>query len=212
MTTSSVDAEFTGRGGQPVPSRHTAMVDELAKVRPARAGGIRLETVLLVLGAFCLPTGLMAIVVAWYGIAHTGHVYEQNSYLISGGVFGLGLVITGGFMYFGYWMTRQLHATTAAAQQNARALDRVEEQLASMARALNGAAAPASNGSARSSARRRRGSIASRSETAMLVATRHGTLVHRAGCPVVAEKADLRPVEAGTPGYRPCQICVPQGA
>jgi hypothetical protein len=161
------------------PDRHTAMTDALAEVRPTAT--VRMETVLLAIGAVCIPTGLVAIIVGWYGVAHTGHLYEQNSYLISGGILGLALVFIGGFLYFGYWMTRQIHATNAASQQALRAIARLEVQLA-----------PAP------------------SATPSLLATERGTLLHRPECRVVAGKV-TRAVPAGTAGFEPCRICRPFG-
>ena len=113
-----------------MPSRHAALVGATAGLRPGRSRSFPLETVMLVLGGLLLPIGIIAIIIGWYGAAHTPKLYEQNDYLISGGILGLGLVFIGGFLYFGYWMTRQIHTTATVAQQTLRALSRIETQLA----------------------------------------------------------------------------------
>ena len=112
-----------------VPPRHAALMGATAGLRPGRSRNFPLETVMLVLGGLLLPIGIIAIIVGWYGAAHTPKLYEQNDYLISGGLLGLGLVFIGGFLYFGYWMTRQIHTTATVAQQTLRALSRIETQL-----------------------------------------------------------------------------------
>ena len=108
-----------------------------------------------------------------WGAAHTGHVYEQTDYLISGGLLGLGLIFIGGFLYFGYWMTRQIRVTEEGNELSRQAFARIEAQMAA------------------------------------LVATEHGTMLHRPDCPIVAGQEHLRLVEAGTPGYQPCGVCAP---
>ena len=124
------DPDNPEAAGEAVPPRHAALVGATAGLRPGRGRSFPLETVMLVLGGLLLPIGIIAIIVGWYGAAHTPKLYEQNDYLISGGLLGLGLVFIGGFLYFGYWMTRQIHTTATVAQQTLRALSRIETQLA----------------------------------------------------------------------------------
>src|SRR5438067_6707141 len=63
---------------------------------------------LTIVGAVLLPLGLLVIGLGWYGAAHTPYSYEQTPYLISGGLLGVGIVLTGGFIYFGTWLARLL--------------------------------------------------------------------------------------------------------
>ena len=200
-----------------LPPRHAALVGATGALRPARNREFPLETILVVLGGLCLPAGIIAIIVGWYGAAHTPRLYEQNDYLISGGLLGLGLVFVGGFLYFGYWMTRQIHAAGAANQQTLRALSRIEAQMAAVAAATAATAAGlenASNGRGGRSGRTPASAVARREAPVAavpggLVATERGSLVHRPDCPVVANKQNLRPVDADARGFRPCQICAP---
>lgn len=57
-------------------------------------------------GAILLPVGLVVIILGWYGAANTPYQYDQLSYLVSGGLLGLGLTFCGGFLYFGAWLAR----------------------------------------------------------------------------------------------------------
>ena len=66
-----------------------------------------LQLVLFWAGAILLPLGLVVIVLGWYGAANTPYQYDQLSYLVSGGLLGLGLTFTGGFLYFGAWLARR---------------------------------------------------------------------------------------------------------
>ena len=65
-----------------------------------------LQVVLFWAGAILLPLGLVVIVLGWYGAANTPYQYDQLSYLVSGGLLGLGLTFAGGFLYFGAWLAR----------------------------------------------------------------------------------------------------------
>lgn len=219
-----------------VPARHLSLIGAASKLRSRRRRPFPIETVLLVAGALLLPIGIIVIIVGWYGSAHTFHTYEQNDYLISGGLLGLGLVFVGGFLYFGYWMTRQIRTSTTANQQMLQALGRIEAQLGAGTNGKHnllplgvpaGTAASAKTAGAAGRSRSRvTGSGAAKdaatrpatrdqhagaaaTATIPLVATERGNLIHRPDCPVVANKDNLRAVDAGAAGYRPCQICSP---
>src|SRR4051812_11713653 len=76
-------------------------------IAPLRGNGAAtLQTVLFVGGAVMLPLGLVVIILGWYGASNTPYQYDQLSYLVSGGLFGLGLTFCGGFLYFGAWLAR----------------------------------------------------------------------------------------------------------
>ena len=220
------------RGGEAVPPRHLSLMGAAARLRSRRRRPFPIETFLLVAGALLLPIGIIVIIVGWYGSAHTFHPYEQTDYLISGGLLGLGLVFVGGFLYFGYWMTRQIRTSTTANQQMLQALGRIEAQLGAGANGKHlpfgmpaAALAPERGRSGRSrpdapAAKREKdsqarepaatgGTAAAATATLPLVATERGNLIHRPDCPVVANKENLRAVGADEPGFRPCQICSP---
>jgi hypothetical protein len=149
-----------------------------------------------------VPLGAILVLLGWFGAAHTGRLFEQIPYMISGGLFGLVLVIAGSFAYFGYWLARLVSDERNQTNQLLEALERIEGHLA------NGSAAPSSaaGGSAEPPARRPLSS--SRPE---FVATLTGSLYHRPDCLVVADRSaqDLRSVRAGAKGRSPCRICLP---
>lgn len=152
-----------------------------------------LDRLLLVAGGVGLGTGLVLILLGWYGAARTPHLFEQIPYLISGGLLGLALVVAGGFVYFGSWLARM----TAQSRDQARAASASIERLAEL---LSANGEPA------------RLRLLTTSAPAELWATASGTLFHRAGCTAVAGRAGLRRVEAGEQGLRPCRLCDPLGA
>jgi hypothetical protein len=198
--------------GRPAPERHSALA---AAVSRMRAGSLALpvEQVLLAAGAVLIPLGLVLVLLGWDGAAHNGRPYSQMSYLISGGLLGLGLTAVGCFMYFGYWLSRLLGESRRQADAAQRSLRRIEELLeASMGSAsglLAASPAPGSNGSARGSRRRAAspGEPTGEVPVPLLVATPKGTLLHRRDCPVVANRDDVRQVPAGTEGYGYCTMC-----
>jgi hypothetical protein len=146
----------------------------------ARAGWRNLERWLLILGAFLLLFGLGAIGLAWYGASHTPFVFEQVPYLISGGLLGLGLAFVGGFLYFGYWLTRLLAQNREQGARMERVLEQIRDSVA-----------------------------AAQASPDTFVATSGGTMFHRADCGLVAGRDDLHEVTGAEPGLKPCKICNP---
>jgi hypothetical protein len=62
--------------------------------------------VLAPVGGFLMALGLAVIGIGWYGTAHTGYVFEQIPYLVSGGLLGLGLTFCGALVFFSSWLAR----------------------------------------------------------------------------------------------------------
>src|SRR5437764_10629993 len=107
--------------------------DAVSKIR----GGRRMDPdrALLITGAVLAGLGLVAIVIGWYGTAHTAYGFEQMPYLISGGLLGVALVFLGGFVYFAYWVTRLVRETR---EQSQRAADLLEQITFSLNGSSNG--------------------------------------------------------------------------
>ena len=141
----------------------------------------------LIIGAIMVPLGIGLIILGWYGAAHKALIIQQFPYLISGGILGLGLMITGGLAYFGYWITRLVHENRAHTRELIAAIDRLAD--------LAGEEEEGTAGRA--------------SAPGALVATATGTRLHRPDCPVVANRPNVRRVKAGTPGFEACKICEP---
>src|SRR5437660_335195 len=86
--------------------------DERARPGLVRAAATRIQrldlrnTWQVAGGAFFAVLGLVIILLAWYGAAHTPYVQQQIPYLVSGSFVGLGLMVLGGLMYWAHWLYR----------------------------------------------------------------------------------------------------------
>lgn len=164
--------------------------DAVSRIRGGRR--MDMDRGQLIGGGVLIVLGVLAIVIGWYGSAHTGYAFEQTPYLISGGMLGLALCFLGGFVYFAYWVTRLVRESRAQS-------DRVAELLEQVAFSLNGAGRVA-----------RRPIAGGSLDT--FVATKTGTFFHRANCTAIEGRPNLRKVTAGTRGLEPCRICDPLAA
>jgi len=166
-------------------------------VRTLRVGGATVqlsERILLVIGGIVAPLGLVIILLGYLGVANTPYEFEQNSYLISGGIFGLSLVFLGAFFYFAHWMTQLVKEHRVHSEAMLEALQRLQDEVAHLSDARVGQAGPGGNGY--------------RPEPEQFVATAHGTMAHVPGCVVVAGKRDLKQVTPAD-GLEPCKLCEP---
>ncbi len=173
-----------------------AEVERLLTERERSARSLLIERYAPRLGAIFLPTGLLLILLGWYGAAHTPWTFEQTPYLISGGLLGLALAVTGGLLYFGGLLTQLGERNRVAATRLADDLAALRSDVAAATalRARNGVSAAAhTNGSA------------------LLVATPTGSMVHRADCSVVADRSADQLVTVGPDddAYRACKLCAP---
>jgi len=171
-------------------SRQQRLAASVKNLRTRQSlSSIPVDRWVLVAGAIMVPLGIALIILGWYGAAHKALIIQQFPYLISGGILGLGLMFTGGFCYFGYWVTRLVQENRTNTRDVIAAIDR----LAALGVDENGASAgPAAAGDG------------------VFVATATGTMFHRPDCPVVANRPGVRRVKAGTAGFEPCKICEPQ--
>lgn len=133
----------------------------------------------MLLGAVLAPFGLALIGLAWLGASHTPVVQEQLSYLISGGLLGMGLVVVGGFLYFTHWQSQQVHETRSQTREVVAALEGMQTTLDRLAAHL-----------------------ASRPH---LVMTPRGTISHLPDCSVVTGRTDLLAAAGDVTGCRICQ-------
>jgi hypothetical protein len=156
-----------------------------------RPSASQVERLLLIVGAVCVPLGLLLILLGYWGAAHASRVIQQIPYELSGGLIGLSLVFAGGFAYFGYWLAR-------IQREERRLGDRVDRQTAVLATALERIEALLGETSPPLNRARRSG----------LVRTPGGSLAHEPTCSVVAARDDLLPVRAGA-DLAPCKLCGP---
>src|SRR5438105_2972985 len=109
-----------------------SLTDSLARIR-RRATVVVTERWLVIAGGILIPLGIVLVLLGWYGASHTTRFFEEIPYLISGGIFGLVLVVVGGACYFGYWLARLLNNE----REMLGALLRIEEQLSAGALAVS---------------------------------------------------------------------------
>jgi hypothetical protein len=146
-----------------------------------------LQIVLFWAGAILLPLGLVVIVLGWYGAANTPYQYDQLSYLVSGGLLGLGLTFVGGFLYFGAWLAR-------IANDGRESNKRLADTLLVLADVTSRAAAVNDQGI---------------DVDALPVTAGEGTTMHRRDCSLIAHRDDLRPVGENNGHLTACRVCRP---
>ena len=162
----------------------THLHDEVVKLRSASR---RLpDRSLLIAGGVLLPLGFGLILIGWYGSAQTSLEFEQTPYLISGGLVGLGLVLTGGLLYFSYWMTRLVRDGQADATRTAAHQARLEGLLTEL---LQG--------------------MAAKGKAEALVVTPEGSMLHRPGC-AATEGQTVRKAGPAALGLALCGLCRPE--
>ena len=171
--------------GRVAAQRRFARVSEQVRAIRGRSGTARADTWMLYVGGTLMPLGILAIILGWLGAARTPFGFEQTPYLISGGLLGLGLVVSGGFVYFGYWQSLRIRESRQQSQELNAAVARLETLLSSV------------GGSA--------GTVAG----AAYVATPSGSIFHRPDCTVVAGRTDLVRVDPATTKLDACRICSP---
>ena len=162
--------------------RQDRLVARLERIRQRRAERGPNDRWMLVAGGTLMPLGLACVVLGWVGVTHTVYVYDQLTYIASGSLVGIALVVLGGFVYFTYWQTVRVREARTHHDEDQAVLLRIE--------ALLSEGTPVASG---------------------LVATPGGTMVHRATCTVVRGRRDLVPVPADT-DREPCGLCDPFGA
>jgi hypothetical protein len=78
-----------------------------------------------------MAVGLIAIMLGWWGASGTTETYEAISYLVSGGIMGIGLVIIGVALYLRYslagflkfWLVRWVYEQQAQTDRLLAAMD-----------------------------------------------------------------------------------------
>ena len=168
-------------------SRFGRLTEAVAQLRTRAVGG-NLDRWMLIIGGVLMPLGILLIILGWVGASHTPFTFEQTPYLISGGILGLSLVVSGGFVYFAYWQTVRVRESREQSEAVTTALARLEALLASGASTTGGE---------------------STGVTAGFVATPNGSIFHRPDCTVVAGRTDLTSVNPARTKLEPCRICTP---
>ena len=178
-----------GPGGAPGPQVQNPAVVADNRYKKLQAG-------LFSAGAVLMPLGVIAILIGWYGAAHTKYSYDQFPYLLSGGVLGLGLTFVGGFLYFGAWLAKVANDQREASKQIADTIlvlaDLVSRQQA------------AGSGSPESVYEK----MADPGAVPVIAGTQ-GTTIHRRDCALIAHRDDLRVLGPEDQGLTTCRVCRP---
>ena len=155
--------------------------------------------------AVLLPLGLIMVFLGWYGASHTPYLFEQVPYLVSGGLLGLGLVITGGFVLFGSWIARTSREQGARDEELLLAVREMRDELARLRAGATEAVPTQARG-------RRRAAASNGSSVHGLVATARGSMLHRPDCAIVTGRDDVHAVDdSEVEGLQPCRLCDPLG-
>jgi hypothetical protein len=177
------------------PAPRTQRADGRARVsNPAAVRDQRYRTLQLVLfaaGAVLMPLGIIAIALGWYGTAHSHYDYDQRTYLISGGILGLGLTFVGGFLYFGAWLAK----VAADQRDSSRQLADTLLVLADMVSRQGSTSTPFE--------------AAAVDTGAVPVMAGNGTTVHRRDCPLIAHREDLHVLTGTEVDPTLCRVCRP---
>ncbi len=89
------------------PERIEQFREEIASMN-IRAPQAENERWLLVGGIVLMALGIVFIIVGYWGASGSTSIVDSISFLISGGVLGLGLVVVGAALFLRYSMTRYL--------------------------------------------------------------------------------------------------------
>lgn len=176
-----------------VPQRATAAGAAPRVANPAAVRDQRYRTLQLALftaGAVLMPLGIVAILVGWYGVAHSKYAYDQTSYVVSGGILGVGLVLLGGFLYFGAWLAKVANDQRESAKQLADTMLVLADLVS-----RTGAATAVDDAMA--------------DPGAVPVLAGAGNTVHRRDCGLIAHRDDLRVLTAADRDLTTCRVCRP---
>jgi hypothetical protein len=145
--TQAISPQSTEAGGEAVtpnsPNESNGRLSSLllaaeAVRRPRTERDIR--KILQFVGMLAIALGFLAIGLGWYGAAHSGYQYEETPFLISGGIFGLGLILAGGVLVRSAWSLREIEEARRNAAEYHRDAVEIIESIRTLQRALEGGA------------------------------------------------------------------------
>ena len=147
-------------------------------------------------GAILLPLGLVVIVLGWYGAANTPYQYDQLSYLVSGGLLGLGL----------HLRRRVPLLRRLAGPDRRRPASESSKRLADTLLVLADVTSRAGD----------RPATRASTSSGLPVTAGDGTTMHRRDCALIAHRDDLRAVGGGHGAPHPLPglpaLTLPSGA
>jgi len=177
--------------------------------RAGGGGGIDLRNTWQILaGSILIPLGVVFILMAWYGSAHTPYVQQQIPYLVSGAFAGLGCIFLGGLLYWAHWLYRMYDQADLHHEEQLQVL---VQTLRAVTERLGTDLPPPPAVSGGATQELGRGGAAALASGGSYVATQTGSVYHLPNCPVVAHHPEgLRTLGPGAVGgLEPCRICLP---
>ena len=169
----------------------------LGRFLPGRGGGDRSgfdvrNSWQVIAGSFLVPAGVVIILIAWYGAAHTRYVQQQIPYLVSGAFIGLGCMVLGGLLYWAHWLYRIYDQADLNHEEMMKAFEQTLRVVADRLTTSGGQGPGAGAG------------------VGGFVATATGSVYHVPSCPVVAHHGEgLRsPGPDELAAMEPCRICL----
>ncbi|MHB8439366.1 MAG: hypothetical protein ACYDD4_09415 [Acidimicrobiales bacterium] len=172
------------------------------------SGGIDLRNTWQILaGSILIPLGVVFILKAWYGAAHTAYVQQQIPYLVSGSFVGLGCLVLGGLLYWAHWLYRLYDQADLHHDEQ---LKMMEQLIRAVGEHGAGGAAGLLPAPPSASQMVDTGETPS---TPQYVVTPTGSVYHLPTCAVVSHHSEgLRVLgSGGVVDMEPCRICMPQG-
>lgn len=166
-------------------------------------------------GSVLVPLGVVFILIAWYGAAHTAYVQQQIPYLVSGSFAGVGCLVLGGLLYWAHWLYRIYDQADLHHEEQLRVLEQTLRAISERAGHVDpGGPSPAPASSALPGvlgATYPPAPPGGRPSPPSYVVTQSGSVYHLPTCPVVAHHPEgLRALApARTAGFEPCRICLP---
>jgi hypothetical protein len=174
--------EPSGAGAADADVRETDTRKAKTKAKSGVGAFVR-KNARLVLAAVFLVSGILLVILGWYGAAHTNILTEQIPYFISGGLLGMALIIVAGVI-----------GSSAALERENR------ELRGDLLRAM--ASAPTRYATATPSSPRR-------TDDGHVYIVPGGRSFHLSGCPIIEGKdgSELTMEEAVTAGFSSCKLC-----
>jgi hypothetical protein len=188
--------------------------------RPDASGSGRIDlrnTWQILVGSILVPLGVVFILMAWYGAAHTPYVQQQIPYLVSGSFAGLGCLVLGGLLYWAHWLYRIYDQADLHHEEQLKAFESALRAIVDRVGApdTDPSGTPAVAGTTATS------TVGAppppppplHPSTQSYVVTPSGSVYHLPNCPVIAHHTEgLRVLgAAGVAEMDPCRICLPSG-
>ncbi len=126
-------------GGRDKAKRLEAEVSSL-RIRGGKGRG---EQQIKIGGAALMVVGVVLIAIGWFRASTPGASQtDEFSYLISGGILGLGVIVVGAAVYLRAWLARQRYWLARIAVENRESAERITAALARIEMLLGGERPP----------------------------------------------------------------------